>query len=739
MRFGIPFTALIYLLINNDSGIVNASSLLYDDMTNDRKSTRKNQNNNNNNNNSSDRNFTCNEPFMIPAEYIDNSGNHFAMCLSDPRYHRRRIIWYIQDTNGSDYKALGVAVGKGGGNFVGTVVPIQLPEAGSGMHADPVSVRVHLDRRAGVVTVQPINKGTTGGKLINWIIKPNGFASGSLRVPDSCGPFLTTLKNPALLAPLTGADGKDSTVCILHGSKADAFISWGSFKHDDDHTKIDPLAIDGGIDPKFFSVGFVGSDRGVSIDICDHGDNDAVRCEMSRLVGHARKTFIVGDTSAVIKAKKHKKVKKVKKVKKHKKVKKVKKQQDESSSDEGEFCNIAAPSRKVGNNRPNTDLVKKIDTIEHDLRTILARAEVHSDLSDVEAEDRGERRRKDRREHERENRREDRREVRRESKREDKHEDRHKRRHHLLSRHPKVHHHHRHSDISASDIDNHHHHHPHCPPPIRKHRVKHCAVQHPLLHPRPIAPSVNPAAPAPIAQMTHTNSLARAHESRLMHRMRHMHRRLDYIDVQITRAESILARRFASFARWLRRQKLKMTDTAREFVNHLEELKRSVVYAPKSKTEHKLIKDVGKVFRKGTKSIGSVVKAPVAVIDTNLIDPIKENVVDPVVSETSIKSNLNDSKTNVVGKTLNSATNFVSGTTFKSVNRNDRFDFNDDLLPPSGTQLARAPSPLTNPLGPVGPVLPPPAVKTFKNSKKEINEEDQDQDQSLRDAIEYLN
>ena len=131
---------------------------------------------------SSSSTFTCNEPFMIPAQYVDLQGNSFAMCLSDPKFHKNRLIWYIQGMNGP-YKAIGVASRHGGDEFEGAVLPIEKPAARSGMHADPVKVKVHLDRASGVISIEPAN--SSSASMVNWIIKPNGFPAGTLKVPTS--------------------------------------------------------------------------------------------------------------------------------------------------------------------------------------------------------------------------------------------------------------------------------------------------------------------------------------------------------------------------------------------------------------------------------------------------------------------------------------------------------------------------------------------------------------------------
>ena len=693
------------------------------------------------------------------------------MCLSDPRFHRKRIIWYIQEnTSGSDYKAVGFGNSKGGGDFVGKVIPLQQPGVGSGMHADPVKVRVRLDRRSGVVSVKPVHG---GGKAVNWIIRPDGFAPGSLRVPESCGPFIETFKNPKLLAPLTGADKKDSIVCLVRGKGADAFLSWGSFKHDSKDDP-DPLAIDGGIEPKFFSVGFVGADRGVSIDICDPAGDDAVRCEMSRLVGNTRKTFIVGDGRRVSDRNEIHRKKNHFDSRKHKHSNAHKHFDDheysDSDDDRKHFKRRHNSHHKEHAQRPHAKahatrsdaLVKKIDIIERDVQSILA----HATKKRAEEKHTVKHAKKNVKKHQKK-------QDLVESDQSDLEDAVDNSFHHLNDRHGMKHvkKHIKKQDLAESDledtVDNSHFNDRHgmkqhvrhrnrgiCsshPLPVRKHRVQHCPVQHPLL--RPFAP------------VKEYSSIPRQ-EADLISRFRRLHRRLERLDGQVDRTESAIFRRFTTFTRWLADQKSKMTTRATEFADYLAKLKENAVYATPSskKAENRFIAGIGKTLRKGKNMLRAgknsavkVLKTPENIIDPikedvinpikedvfdpikeKAVDPIKEKAVDPVVQETDIVIDTKILSDAIKGtrKASNSTANSISNE-FQSLNsltafdplpsassaRSHHFDFNDDLIPPSKGPI--------NPLGPVGPVLPPPAVKTFKNDQV---------DQNARDAaIEYLN
>lgn len=815
-HFSIPLTALIALLVNTGDSIAT--------LTSNRSplsipSKRLSFNSN------SDSYFTCNEPFMIPAEYIDEKGNSFAMCFSDPRFHHKNIIWYIQGMSGS-FKAVGVAHNIGNQEFVGTVVPIEQPSDLSGMHADPVAVTVRLDRIAGVISVDP---NETTGKLINWIIRPNGFPSGSLKVPKSCGPFIEPFENGNLLAPLTGATHK-STVCVIPSSKGDAFISWGHYKHPDDDKR--DITLDDGYAHKFFSVGFVGADRGVSIDICDPGNGDANRCEMSRLVGHTRKTFIVGT---------------------------------EKDADAGK--DLVKPGR--GHDLPRRHeheirsdaLINRIDLIERNIKSIL----VGSKAKNV---------------------------VRRTRRRRDEKIDRpieeveplrHPRRRHSRSkdlfqcpsqklghkrdflskgspakhrRHDyptetsddenilnrnihKIHRPNRRDEIISDPVD------PmeksrrrhirdelidrpiekyrrkradrlvdrpaeiirgdnYCPlygaarvnrpvkrarkvavvadpAPVARRHDKNCPV-HPLLHPhRPVASEVNspsPAIPPPVLKSApvinpniyHLEADTFSHYNRL-------HARLNRLDHRLDDAENIIANHLVAFKNWLSQQQAAMEDRGRDFIDFLAALKADVVYSPpKSKKKRNFFRKIGKSIRKVSKSAGNIVESTGDSVKKTAVK-VKHVVADPaadLVKDTAATTGHVLNKTvatggNVLHDTAHTAKNVAKSplssvgkdpvdpakhaVTAKTVKHvadtpvvdpatprqiaparaltvSDRFDLNDDLLPPARAAMVSGPNQGVDPLGPVGPVIPPPAIRTFERNRNS---------DPVRDAIDYLN
>ena len=651
MRFSIPVTALITLLVNTSDSLATLQPLL------DQDSHLSIPDKNNN--------FSCNEPFMIPAEYIDPQGNSFAMCFSDPLFHRKNVIWYIQAMTGS-FKAVGVARRKGAGEFVGTVIPIeQSSNSRSVMNSEPVAVRVHLDRSSGVISVSPRD---TEGQLINWVIRPNGFPAGSLKVPESCGRFLKPLKNRKLLSPLTGA-GRKSKVCVIPSGHGDAFISWGHYKHHDDH-QVDPLALDGGISHKFFSMGFVDVDRGVSIDICDPGNGDANRCEMSRLVGHTRKTFVVGS----------------------------------GKDDDLEQFKLNNGSngkyRRDRQNRPKRHhrrhahevrseaLIKRIEMIERDLNSILQQSEVDNVDRPVTRRHRKNHRHRGshshRKSHSHRRRRAERNDLveptdnlRNEATRRDalidgpadtnQREDIYRRRldnkidhpidrdnvyrqrinENLCSRKlitdekpvdPR-----RYDDTVVDETG-----------VFRRHRrrsrsrrnAKQCPV-HPLIRPaepefKVAAVSPSPAQPAPLIHPE-----IRRHQTESLHHFNRLHTRLNHLDSQLDQAESIIASRLLAFNRWLHRQRLGIEDRAKDFVDYLARLKADVVYTPKStkktkkhKKSHNFFKKLGRTFH-GTKKS-----------DKDLFDG---NDDDNTSNRHSIFSSLKDTTKKVTDSTVNLA------------------------------------------------------------------------------------
>ena len=216
--------------------------------------------------------FTCNSPYMVLATYTDLVGNDFIMCFTN---RNDRALWYIQELKGS-YKALGHA-SKHGNELIGDVVPIELPFRGSDMHASPVKVSFNLDMINFKVVVKPLNG---IGMSIDWKLAPSGIEAGTLIVPRTCGPFLKPVHDPSALAPLEHY----STACVLPGENPgqDAFISWGSYKKDL-HNHSAPFYRDEM--SKYFSVGFIGHDHGIVIDICDPHNPEAQRCELNVLNG----------------------------------------------------------------------------------------------------------------------------------------------------------------------------------------------------------------------------------------------------------------------------------------------------------------------------------------------------------------------------------------------------------------------------------------------------------------------
>jgi hypothetical protein len=747
--------------------------------------------------------FTCNEPFMIPAQYIDLQGNSFAMCLSDPKFHRNRLIWYIQELNGP-YKAIGVAAKQhGSGRFKGTVLPIEQPDNRSGMHADPVRVSVHLDRSSGVISIKPVGDARN---VINWTIKPRGFPPGTLKVPTSCGPFLKTLKDPKLIAPLTGA-GRSARVCIAHGHGADAFISWGSSAHpggqlsrgQDD----DALGLEGDAEKSFFSLGFVGSDRGVSIDICDGGDDDGVaqRCEMSRLVGHVRKTFIVGDEdtykvnvgdkSPVKACDLNKKIHKSHKMNKYRKHHMHKHGKHHMHKHHKTHMHHKAHVHKhhkhprhhhhkhprhhhlrhhhnhhkqadlvdLDHESRSNALVAKINMIERNIQSILKRSDTPVTPRPV---------------HHRRRRKSIRRNVGNEdlSDLEDVigHADLtdlededfyHKRPRGALIRHQKIHHHH----------PRRHHH-------VKQHRVKQCSVQHPLLHPPQKIRQTRPIRPIRPISPPRNNHIQE--EEALIGRFNRLNQRLDEVEDEINGTESFVSRKLEAFNDWLNEQKEAWELRAKEFTNFLRQLKENIVYTPK-KGESNFISGFGKTLRgtdpeidtgivpeKKSNSIFSPFKKAFKSIDNHIVKPgvgAVSGTVHGVTSGTGklVSGTVNGVSDGVngissgVGNTINGSVDLVDGTTRSTLRtakrttngiarNSDRFDFNDDLIESpresprkfdSHPRLARSPGIKEAAANPLGPGGP--VLPPPAKRTFHHHRREQEQESSVRAAYDYLN
>lgn len=656
MRLIIPITALVTLLLNTSESFAKATDTAIAN------------------------NFTCNEPFMIPAEYIDNEGNSFAMCFTDPRFHHKNVIWYIQAMSGP-FKAIGVAKKQGAHEFTGTVIPIEQPGKRSGMHADPVEVNVRIDRSSGVITVNPSEN---NGKSVNWIIRPNGFPTGSLKVPQSCGPFLKPLRDTRILAPLTGADS-NAKVCLVPGIEGDAFISWGDYKNT--VNDLDPLALDGGITNKFFSVGFVGTDRGVSIDICDPGNDDANRCEMSRLVGHSRKTFVVGSSHDAEKRESGKKNKLVGDTSEYR-----------ESHDIPEEAQIKPhrqprqqPNKHEHQIRSDT-LIERIEMIESDILSI---------LKDVKPEKRH--KKKKHREDLDNDRQQEKDKVRESDSDSDNDLKEYKEKSHhrkkinnshcdLQDNTEKPHqkHHRKNTNNSHCDLQEykekphhkaHTHHKKHCkhhkrpakpetdsdieePCPchlkdIEPVPVKECPV-HALLHPSRDDEPISHAPQEPVAKSHLISPPVHPEIQRgqidTLNRLNRLHLRLNRLDAKLNFVESIIATRLDAFNRWLIEQKRAMQSRAANFTNFLAQLKRDTVKTPKS-AKNKFLSSLSRTIRKAKRSTEGLFEGS----DSELA-AIKRSVVS---FEGQVGAKIKDTlgtATSSLGNTVNSAGSFVGGT-----------------------------------------------------------------------------
>ena len=171
------------------------------------------------------------------------------MCISDPKFLKTGIIWYIQGLSGSSYKALGVAKRKEAPLSSVEVVPIEEPAAGGGMHADPVAVRVTLDREAGVISVSPIQQRWSPGQLDDQAERVPFWQS---RCPWNLRPVRQTLPDGKLLNPwLVPLKPQKRVSCACPGRLH--FLGLVPAKK----TSTLTLYPESGNDPKFLSVGFV--------------------------------------------------------------------------------------------------------------------------------------------------------------------------------------------------------------------------------------------------------------------------------------------------------------------------------------------------------------------------------------------------------------------------------------------------------------------------------------------------
>jgi hypothetical protein len=319
--------------------------------------------------------------------------------------------------------------------------------------------------------------------------------------------------------------------------------------------------------------------------------------------------------------------------------------------------------------------------------------------------------------------------------------------------------------------------------PARRH-ANNCPV-HPLLHPRRpvgkaagaakvtcpstvIPPPVLKAAPVANPNIYHLEADTISHYNRL-------HARLNRLDHRLDDAENIIANHLVAFKNWLHRQQAAMEDRGKDFINFLAALKADVVYSPpKSKKKRDFFSKIGKTFRKVSKSTGNIVEATGDGVKKTAVK-VKHVVADPaadLVKDTAVTTGHVLDKTVATGEdglhdTVHTAKNVVTSP-FSSVGDNpvkpvkqaatvkavkhvadnpvvdpdtprqiapartftvsDRFDLNDDLLPPARAAIGSGPNQVIDPLGPVGPVIPPPAVRTFERNNDPV-----------RDAIDYLN
>ena len=281
--------------------------------------------------------FACNAPFMLPALHTDaTTGRQLVLCISDPRYQRKRLVWYVQGRT-DRFKAFGAAIPsaeKGGDAhvYVGEMVPMEMArhngldgeDATHDLLSEPTPVSISIDRDAQSIQMQSLR---AGGSSLHWTIVPHGFPAGTLQVPRTCGPYLLPLHPPDQIAPVTGA--QRALTCLIRvdfGAQHFAYVSWGYYKRQPEHPQLDldshmdasvDFQMDASVHPRmnrhaqsnrrhvhttqqppcaatrlYFALGFVGPQDGVSVDLCDPEAGRLRRCQLSVVANQERRTYV---------------------------------------------------------------------------------------------------------------------------------------------------------------------------------------------------------------------------------------------------------------------------------------------------------------------------------------------------------------------------------------------------------------------------------------------------------------